>query len=69
MKLKDAKAMFEESIRRCREVGIPEKSILKSKEEVDEFFNPKPFAKTYGDFLKEKCKANNIKTSDLFKGF
>ena len=36
--LEKAKAMFEESIRIARESGVPEDKIIKTKEEIDNYF-------------------------------
>lgn len=38
-KMRDAQELFNQSIELARLVGVPEDSILKNKEDIDNFFN------------------------------
>ena len=39
----DAKRKFEDSAKAAREAGVPENKILKTKEDIDKYFEPMPF--------------------------
>ncbi len=51
---------FQESILRARRNGVPENEILKTKKDIDDYFNPQTIGDTAGNMLRARDRGDSI---------